>query len=134
MMPLRSLSQPPLHEDGSQPFTSASIQVTSNSPFWMRLKSAPTMRMMVRAMRKMTVTMALYRARDLDHAIELTNRIQAYQGQGHSCGIYSYNDDNIMKLLLEKGADVNVVNEVSVGGGRAVHGAQPRAQPSPQGT
>jgi len=38
---------------------------------------------------KMTVTMALYRARDLDHAIELVNAIQAYQGQGHSCGIYS---------------------------------------------
>ena len=47
---------------------------------------------------KMTVSMALYRARDLDHAIALTNNIQAYQGQGHSCGIYSTSDDNIMKL------------------------------------
>ncbi len=47
---------------------------------------------------KMTVSMALYRARDLDHAIELTNNIQAYQGQGHSCGIYSTSDENIMKL------------------------------------
>jgi sulfoacetaldehyde dehydrogenase len=47
---------------------------------------------------KMTVTMALYRARDIDGAIELTNRIQAYQGQGHSCGIYSRSDANIMKL------------------------------------
>ena len=47
---------------------------------------------------KMTVTMALYHARDLDHAIELTNTIQAYQGQGHSCGIYSTSDANIMKL------------------------------------
>ena len=47
---------------------------------------------------KMTVAMALYRARDLDHAIELTNNIQAYQGQGHSCGIYSQSDANIMKL------------------------------------
>lgn len=47
---------------------------------------------------KMTVSMALYRARDLDHAIELTNNIQAYQGQGHSCGIYSRSDANIMKL------------------------------------
>jgi hypothetical protein len=28
-MPLRSLSHPPLHVDGSQPLTSASIQVTS---------------------------------------------------------------------------------------------------------
>ena len=47
---------------------------------------------------KMTVSMALYRAKDIDHAIELTNNIQAYQGQGHSCGIYSNSDDNIMKL------------------------------------
>ncbi|MDX1736010.1 MAG: aldehyde dehydrogenase family protein, partial [Halioglobus sp.] len=47
---------------------------------------------------KLTVTMAFYKVKDIDEAIELTNRIQAYQGQGHSCGIYSYNDDNIMKL------------------------------------
>ncbi|WP_041558930.1 aldehyde dehydrogenase family protein [Novosphingobium sp. PP1Y] len=47
---------------------------------------------------KMTVTMALYRARDIDEAIALTNAIQAYQGQGHSCGIYSSSDENIMKL------------------------------------
>ena len=42
--------------------------------------------------------MALYRASDIDHAIELTNNIQSYQGQGHSCGIYSSSDENIMKL------------------------------------
>lgn len=47
---------------------------------------------------KMTVTMALYRAKDIDEAIALTNAIQAYQGQGHSCGIYSQSDANIMKL------------------------------------
>ena len=47
---------------------------------------------------KMTVTMALYRAADIDDAIALTNRIQAYQGQGHSCGIYSQSDENILKL------------------------------------
>ena len=47
---------------------------------------------------KLSVIMALYRARDIDHAIELTQNIQAYQGQGHSCGIYSSSDENIMKL------------------------------------
>ena len=47
---------------------------------------------------KMSVIMALYRADNIDHAIELTNNIQAYQGQGHTCGIYSNSDDNIMKL------------------------------------
>ncbi len=47
---------------------------------------------------KMSVTMALYRARDIDHAIEITNGVQGYQGRGHSCGIYSTSDANIMKL------------------------------------
>ena len=47
---------------------------------------------------KLSVVMALYRANDIDHAIELTNNIQSYQGQGHSCGIYSNSDENIMKL------------------------------------
>jgi sulfoacetaldehyde dehydrogenase len=47
---------------------------------------------------KMTVAMALYRAKDIDEAIFLTNAIQSYQGQGHSCGIYSRSDANIMKL------------------------------------
>ena len=32
------------------------------------------------------------------HAIALTNGIQGYQGRGHSCGIYSKSDANIMKL------------------------------------
>jgi sulfoacetaldehyde dehydrogenase len=47
---------------------------------------------------KLTVTMALYRADDIDAAIALTNEIQSYQGQGHSCGIYSTSDANIMRL------------------------------------
>ena len=47
---------------------------------------------------KLSVVMALYKADNIDHAIQLTNNIQSYQGQGHSCGIYSNSDENIMKL------------------------------------
>jgi sulfoacetaldehyde dehydrogenase len=47
---------------------------------------------------KLTVTMALYKVKDIDEAIAKTNEIQSYQGQGHSCGIYSRSDANIMKL------------------------------------
>ena len=47
---------------------------------------------------KLSVVMALYKVKGIDHAIALTNDIQAYQGQGHSCGIYSYSDDNIMSF------------------------------------
>ncbi len=60
---------------------------------------------------KMSVTMALYRARDIDHAIELTNAIQAYQGRGHSCGIYSTSDANIMKLAEETFTSRVMVNQ-----------------------
>ena len=47
---------------------------------------------------KLSVVMALYKVQDIDEAIAVTNAIQAYQGQGHSCGIYSYSDDNIFKF------------------------------------
>ncbi len=60
---------------------------------------------------KLTVTMAFYKVKDIDEAIELTNRIQAYQGQGHSCGIYSYNDDNIMKLAAGTRTSRVMVNQ-----------------------
>jgi sulfoacetaldehyde dehydrogenase len=60
---------------------------------------------------KMTVTMALYRASDLDEAIALTNAIQAYQGQGHSCGIYSQSDENILKLAMGTKTSRVMVNQ-----------------------
>jgi sulfoacetaldehyde dehydrogenase len=60
---------------------------------------------------KMTVTMALYRARDIDEAIALTNRIQEYQGRGHSCGIYSRNDENILKLASSTYTSRVMVNQ-----------------------
>ena len=60
---------------------------------------------------KLSVTMTLYRAKDIDEAIALTNAIQAYQGQGHSCGIYSYNDDNIMKLAMATKTSRVMVNQ-----------------------
>lgn len=60
---------------------------------------------------KLTVTMALYKVQDIDEAIEMTNRIQAYQGQGHSCGIYSNNDENILKLALATRTSRVMVNQ-----------------------
>jgi sulfoacetaldehyde dehydrogenase len=60
---------------------------------------------------KLTVTMALYQVNDIDEAIALTNAIQAYQGQGHSCGIYSNNDENIMKLAAATRTSRVMVNQ-----------------------
>ena len=64
-----------------------------------------------RKIANLTVTMAFYKVKDIDEAIALTNKIQAYQGQGHSCGIYSYNDDNIMKLALGTRTSRVMVNQ-----------------------
>jgi len=60
---------------------------------------------------KMTVTMALYRAKDIDEAISITNQVQAYQGQGHSCGIYSNNDENVLKLAKATKTSRVLVNQ-----------------------
>ena len=60
---------------------------------------------------KLTVTMALYKVKDIDEAIALTNSIQAYQGQGHSCGIYSYNDEHILKLAAATRTSRVMVNQ-----------------------
>ncbi len=60
---------------------------------------------------KLSVVMTVYRARDIDHAIELTNNIQSYQGQGHSCGIYSNSDENIMKLAYATKTSRVMVNQ-----------------------
>jgi sulfoacetaldehyde dehydrogenase len=60
---------------------------------------------------KLSVVMTLYKVNDIDQAIALTNRIQAYQGQGHSCGIYSTSDDNIMRLAFATKTSRVMVNQ-----------------------
>ena len=55
--------------------------------------------------------MAFYRVPDIDAAVALTNSIQAYQGMGHSCGIYSNNDENILKLGLGTKTSRVMVNQ-----------------------
>jgi sulfoacetaldehyde dehydrogenase len=60
---------------------------------------------------KMSVTMALYKVNDIDDAIDLTLNIQSYQGSGHSCGIYSQNDENIIKLANSAQTSRLLVNQ-----------------------
>ena len=60
---------------------------------------------------KLSVTMALYKVKDIHEAIEMTNAIQAYQGEGHSCGIYSYSDDNIMEFAHQTRTSRVMVNQ-----------------------
>ena len=60
---------------------------------------------------KLSVIMAFYRVPDIDAAVALTNSIQTYQGMGHSCGIYSNNDENILKLGLGTKTSRIMVNQ-----------------------
>ena len=56
---------------------------------------------------KLSAVMALYKVADIHEAVALTNAIQEYQGMGHSCGIYSNSDANI--LTLAKGTKTSRV-------------------------
>ena len=47
---------------------------------------------------KLSAVMAFYKVADIHEAVALTNAIQEYQGMGHSCGIYSNSDKNIITL------------------------------------
>ena len=47
---------------------------------------------------KLSAVMAFYKVADIHEAVALTNAIQEYQGMGHSCGIYSNSDENIITL------------------------------------
>ena len=60
---------------------------------------------------KMSVVMTYYTAKDIDEAIAKTNEIQTYQGQGHSCGIYSNSDDNILKFGMATKTSRVMVNQ-----------------------
>jgi sulfoacetaldehyde dehydrogenase len=50
---------------------------------------------------KLSPVLALYRARDFDHAFDIVSAIYAYQGNGHSVGIYTENDAHIRRLAHE---------------------------------
>lgn len=50
---------------------------------------------------KMCMVLTIYKAKTIEEAIKRTNEIHAYSGAGHSCGIYSTNQENVLKYALE---------------------------------
>jgi sulfoacetaldehyde dehydrogenase len=50
---------------------------------------------------KMCLVLAIYRCRNIDEAIARVNANHAFSGAGHSCGIYSCNQENIIRFALE---------------------------------
>ena len=47
---------------------------------------------------KLTTVLAVYRYRGFDQALEMVRQIYDVGGKGHSCGIYSHNDEHIDRL------------------------------------
>jgi sulfoacetaldehyde dehydrogenase len=50
---------------------------------------------------KLSPVLAVYRARDFDAAFACLRAIYDYQGNGHSCGIYTRNDAHVERLARE---------------------------------
>jgi sulfoacetaldehyde dehydrogenase len=49
---------------------------------------------------KLTTLLAVYRYRGFDQALEMMRAIYAVGGKGHSCGIYSFDQEHIHRLAL----------------------------------
>jgi acyl-CoA reductase-like NAD-dependent aldehyde dehydrogenase len=49
---------------------------------------------------KLGVVLAMFRYRGFDTALEMVRQILEVGGKGHSCGIYSFDDDHIHRLAL----------------------------------
>jgi len=50
---------------------------------------------------KLSPVLTVYRARDFDAAFDTVRAIYAHQGNGHSCGIYTENEEHILRLAHE---------------------------------
>lgn len=59
---------------------------------------------------KMSLVVAIYKAKTIDEAINIINANHKYSGAGHSCGIYSESEENIEKVSLNTYTTRVVVN------------------------
>jgi sulfoacetaldehyde dehydrogenase len=75
---------------------------------------------------KLSLVLTLYKARSFEEAFETVRRIYAYQGAGHSVGIHTKNDAQVMKLGLEMPAARVIVNQAhAIANGGAYDNALP---------
>ena len=61
---------------------------------------------------KLSPVLAVYRARDFDHACAIVADIYAFQGAGHSVSIHSADDAHILRLGLELPVSRVIVNQI----------------------
>ena len=60
---------------------------------------------------KLSPVLAVYRARDFDHACSIVETIYAYQGAGHSVSIHSQDDEHVARLGLQLPVCRVIVNQ-----------------------
>ncbi len=60
---------------------------------------------------KLSLVLTLYRVRDFDQAFDTVKEIYAHQGAGHSVGIHTTDDAQVMRLGLEMPAARVIVNQ-----------------------
>ena len=60
---------------------------------------------------KLSRVLALYRAGDFDDAVAITDRLQRYQGAGHSVGLHSTDRDRAMRLATTIPTSRVIVNQ-----------------------
>jgi sulfoacetaldehyde dehydrogenase len=60
---------------------------------------------------KLSPVLAVYRAADFDDALRITGAIYAYEGAGHSIGIHTTGEDQVMRLGLELPVCRVIVNQ-----------------------
>jgi sulfoacetaldehyde dehydrogenase len=65
---------------------------------------------------KLSVVVALFKYKDFQEAVDKVNEITGYMGEGHSCGIHSFNEEHIMKLALETKTSRMMVRQATSAG------------------
>ena len=63
------------------------------------------------SMEKLSPVLTVYKANDFDHAVNIASSILENQGKGHSCGVHSQNEENILKLGMELPVCRIIVNQ-----------------------
>ena len=63
------------------------------------------------SMEKLSPVLTVYKAKDFEHAITVATEILDNQGKGHSCGVHSQNEANILKLGMKLPVCRIIVNQ-----------------------
>ena len=63
------------------------------------------------SMEKLSPVLTVYKAKDFESCSHIATEFLNNQGKGHSCGVHSQNEDNILKLGMELPVCRIIVNQ-----------------------